>query len=316
MEIHQLRSFVTVADSGGVSKAARRLHLAQPAVSQHLRSLERELGVSLFERGGRGMQLTDAGLALLGQAREVLTRLSDLRTAADRFTEEANNQVAVAMTPSMAASLVPAILSVLRVSSTKIRLVLYERPTEDCLALLAAGSVAMAVIRDAEGSGVHLTPLFEEPLVLAVSSDNPVFEQHDTPSISDFRDESFVFFRHTGRETLFQGAYNSCLRAGFTPKTLCEGVEADSMREVVLAGMAACIAPLTVVRMWPQGRVRLVTLDAPAPRSTAYLARVEDRVLPQAGSRIVKAISRAARPLAEQLATFDHDLNSIASTAT
>jgi DNA-binding transcriptional LysR family regulator len=307
VEIYHLRSFVTVADSGGVSRAARHLHLAQPAVSQHLRVLERELGFVLFERTTQGMKLTDAGLALVGYARNVLRELTEFKTAVSGLVTDMSNRVSLAMTPSMAASLLPGILDFLKVSATKVQLVLFERPTEDSLALLASGSVLIAVVRDAGGSGFEMTPMFEEPLVLVTSQANEVLARTTQPTLADFRDQPFVFFRHTGQETLFQGAYTACLRAGFTPRTICEGAESESMGQIVSANIACGIAPLSVVRLWPADRMRILSVPTPSPRSTIYLARVADRTLPPVGERVVRSVLLAARKFDQVLALSESE---------
>jgi DNA-binding transcriptional LysR family regulator len=304
VEIYHLRSFVTIADAGGVSKAARLLHVAQPAVSQHLRSLEREVGSELFERTPRGMQLTDAGLSLLGRARDVLSTLADFKTAAETFSEEVRSQVKVAMTPSLAASLVPSVIETLGVSSSKVQLMLYERPTQDALGLLAVGAVEMAVVRDSEGSGFQVTPLLEEELHLVLARGHPLSQAVRNLGLGALKDEPFLFFRHTGREMLFQGAYAACLRAGFTPKAICEGAETATLGELVKRNLGVTIAPLSVIRLWEQDQIEVLPLDEPPPRSVAYLARVQDRLVTDQGAKVIRAITRAARQLSAELSGF------------
>lgn len=292
---------MAVADAGGVTKAARLLHVAQPAVSQHLRSLEREVGTELFERTPRGMQLTDAGLSLLGRARDVLSTLADFKSAAETFSDEVRSQVKIAMTPSLAASLVPSVIETLGVPSSRVRLMLYERPTQDALGLLAAGAVEMAVVRDSEGSGFQVTPLLEEELHLVVGKGHPLTDSVRKLGLGVLKDEPFVFFRHTGREMLFQGAYVACVRAGFTPRAICEGAETATLGELVQRRLGVAIAPLSVIRLWQRDQIDVLPLDEPPPRSIAYLARVPDRLVTDEGTKVIRAITRAARQLSAEL---------------
>ena len=81
MDDRRLRYFISVVDEGGVTRAAERLHVAQPSLSQALRVFEDELGVKLFDRVGRGLRLTSAGEALVGPARQILRSIDDARNA-------------------------------------------------------------------------------------------------------------------------------------------------------------------------------------------------------------------------------------------
>ena len=303
MEIRHLKSFIAVADSGGISKAALSLHLAQPAVSQHLRSLEREVGSPLFDRTSRGVQLTDAGLSLLDRARDVLSTVADFTNAAQLYRGESSSQVKVAMTPSLAASFIPEVLKLLGTASPHVHLMVHERPTQDALALLTSGAVELAVVRDAEGNGVHVTPLLEEELHLALAKEHPLVDAVRESGMGVLRDEPFLFFRHTGREVLYQGAYLSCLRAGFTPRAICQGVEVATLGELVKSGMGAAIAPKTVTRLWDQSRIEVFALDDPRPRSVAYLARIQGQPMNSMVLKIVQALTRAARRLSAELAS-------------
>lgn len=293
MELHQLRSFVTVASAGSVSEAARQLRLAQPAVSQHIQSLEKELQVVLFLRGSRGMTLTDDGVALLGHARGLLSRLSELRAAAERLVGRSQSRVEMAATPSMAAYLLPPALRILGLSDPGLRLVVHERPTMDSLSLLATRSVDFAVVRDCLGNGFELEPLFDDPLVIAVGRRHTLASA-ERLELKDLARCSFVFFRHSGRELLYQAAILACAAAGYEPRVLCEGVEVTAMGVLVRSGAAVAIAPTSIVSLWGEEKVRVLSLPEPRSVSTVYLATMTGVVLSSPAQRVVRAIRRAA----------------------
>lgn len=292
MEIHHIRSFVTVANVGTVSRAAQQLNIAQPAVSQHIHALERQLGVKLFEREPRGMTPTEAGLALLPHARALLVRVGEMTRAAESLAGSTGRVVEVAATPAMAAALIPGVLSALG-PTHDLRVVLYERPTVEALAQLGGRGVQLALVRDCEESGFELELLLEEPLVAAIGDVHPLASKPDL-QLADLRSADFVLLRHTGREHLYQAAVAACASVGFFPRTVCEGAEAGTMGHLVVAGLAAAIAPRSLVGLWPGDRIRLIPLPEPAPRSSVFLARLPGHELSGPAETVARAIRRAA----------------------
>ena len=111
MDVRQLRCFVAVAEELHFGRAAARLHIAGPAVSQTIRSLEAELGLRLFERTNRRVELTDAGRLLLGEARAVLGRLDGARAAMDQFKGRQRSQVRIGVAAALPPRLVPTLLA-------------------------------------------------------------------------------------------------------------------------------------------------------------------------------------------------------------
>lgn len=294
MDLYKLRSFVAVASVGSATKAARQLHVAQPAVSQHIQALESELGVTLFERQTRGMRLTQDGLALVGHARALLARAADMRLEADRLVGEAHKNVRVAATSSLAATLLPEALRLLGTPNGSIRLILHERATPGCLALLARRSVDFALVRDCMGSSFDLEPILEEPLVLAIGYAHPLASNAEL-SLADLSDQPFVLFRRARRERLYQAAVSACIAAGFAPKIICEGAEVTTMGILVVRGLAVAIAPETVVHLWPRSEVRTLPIPDPQARSSILVARFPGDILGDAAQRLIRAIRRAAR---------------------
>jgi DNA-binding transcriptional LysR family regulator len=166
MELRQLRSFVAVAEELHFRRAADRLHLAQPSVSQQIRTLESELGVKLFERNRRGAVLTPAGSALLGEARELLTR-ADRAVAIARATGTGQRgRLRMSLTRSLTGGVAGEIVSAFRARYPDVELVLSLGTTMLHVEQLRAGEIDVGFVRPPlEEPGLEELTLGREPMV-------------------------------------------------------------------------------------------------------------------------------------------------------
>ena len=166
MELRQLRSFVVVAEELHFRRAAERLHLAQPSVSQQIRTLEAELGVKLFDRNRRGATLTRAGEALLGEARELLTR-ADRAAAVVRATGAGERgRLRMSLTRSLTGGVAGAIVSAYRAAYPDVELALSLGTTMLHVEQLHAGEIDVGFVRPPlEDPGLEELRLGREPMV-------------------------------------------------------------------------------------------------------------------------------------------------------
>jgi DNA-binding transcriptional LysR family regulator len=166
MELRQLRSFVAVAEELHFRRAADRLHLAQPSVSQQIRTLEAELGVSLFERNRRGVALTPAGSALLDEARDLLTRAEQAATLARAVGEGQRGRLRMSLTRSLTGGVAGEIVAAYRARYPEVDLVLSLGTTMLHVEQLHAGEIDVAFVRPPlEDPGLEELRLGREPMV-------------------------------------------------------------------------------------------------------------------------------------------------------
>lgn len=174
MNLHRLQIFMAVADTGSFSRAAEKMLLTQSTISQHIAALEAELAVELFDRTGRGAELTDGGRLLGQHVRRILIECTELNQAMARFRGLEETLLTVGASNIPANYLIPQLLPVMGERHPGITLNVLTGDSRDMIGLLAAGEVALAVVGSRfEDDSVAYTPLTGDSLQLVVGSGHP-----------------------------------------------------------------------------------------------------------------------------------------------
>ncbi len=288
MQLHQLAYAVAVAEEGSFTRAAERLHLAQPSLSRQVRLLEQELGVSLFHRGpGQGpVTMTPDGSALLPFMQRVLADVAATGAEARALAGMARGRVAVGATPSLITSVLAPALVAFHQSHPGIDLAVVEAGSHQLVPQVAAGEVDLAlVVLPVADPLVDTTALFDDPLVLATSPDHPLAGRAEV-GVRDLGGLDLVMFRE-GYD-LRAATLAACAQAGVEPHLVSEGCEMAGVLSFVAAGLGAAVVPAIAL----PGDGSLVGIPFAAPTLTRTVA------LAQRGGR---ALARPARALADQL---------------
>ncbi|WP_255807777.1 LysR family transcriptional regulator [Deinococcus sp. KNUC1210] len=202
LELRHLRAFVAVAEELHFGRAARRLHLAQPPLSQQIRQLEAVIGTPLFVRTSRSVQLTPAGVALLARARRTLSNVQDDVLEARRIGQGAVGVLRVGFAGSVILSVLPALLSRYRANIPGVDLKLRESFTAQVVAGLLNGDLDAGIVRDGDPTpGITLQRLYEEPYVAVLPAGHSAAAQASVP-VTVLRDEPWVYYpgrRASGR---------------------------------------------------------------------------------------------------------------------
>jgi LysR family transcriptional regulator, nitrogen assimilation regulatory protein len=166
MELRQLRYFVSIVDHGSLSRAARALHIAQPALSQQVQQLEMELGAQLLHRSAQGVISTDAGKTFYEHARAILKQVEDARFAVSQSTDKPVGAVALGIPQSVSSALALPLLTAVRESYPQISLQLTEELSGNLMEQLKSGRINLAVLFDDGQLGAFATsPLVEEDMM-------------------------------------------------------------------------------------------------------------------------------------------------------
>lgn len=295
MELRQLRYFVTLAGELHFGRAAKRLALTQPPLSQSIQKLELELGVRLFERTRRRVVLTHAGKALLDEARHLLARADGAIERARRASRGETGRLAVGFLANTAYTLLPLVLREFAKRFPHVTLDLRELTRPQQFEALRRENIDVALLRppveDAElGSQIIL----EEPFVAALPSGHALCALQRIP-VRRLAGEPFVMYpRQPG--LVFHGqVMDICLRAGFSPRVAQEVGQTHTVVALVSAGIGVALVPQSAQKMGLAGVAYRPLRETAPPVQLAMAWRHAD------ASPVVAAFLDVARGAARSL---------------
>jgi DNA-binding transcriptional LysR family regulator len=259
MELRHLRYFIAVAEERHVTRAAERLGMQQPPLSQQIRSLERELDVQLFRRRPRGVELTDAGTALLTEARAILSHIDYASAAAKRTARGEQGRIAVGFTSSAPFHpFVPRIIRTYRESFPLVALTLKEGGTMELVDDLRDERIDVAFVRTAiaDRQGLLVSPLLKEAMVLALPRAHILARRtNKAVSLKALAQETFIVYRRHNGPGLYDAILSACNAAGFSPRVGQEAPRIVSTLNLVAAGLGISLVPESLRRMRMDGVV-------------------------------------------------------------
>lgn len=255
MEFRQLQLFVAVAEELHFGRAAARVGMAQPPLSQQIRKLEAELGAPLLTRTSRRVALTPAGRCLLDEARALLHRRSDVVGAVRRASLGLTGSLRVGFAASSAFGVLPAIVLRFRGEFPEVKLELDDRETLQVGAALTTGELDLAIVRAPyQHPGVTVERLLRERFVLALPARHPRARQKRV-ALASLASAPFVLFPRRAAPGLHDLVTSMCLAAGFSPQIVQEASSWPSVIGLVEAGLGLTIAPASAQALRPGGVV-------------------------------------------------------------
>ncbi|HEY0800922.1 MAG TPA: LysR family transcriptional regulator [Steroidobacteraceae bacterium] len=261
MELHQLRYFCAVAETGSFSRAAEQSHVSQPSLSQQIMKLEGELGARLFDRLGRSVRLTELGKTFLPRARAVLRELEAARGDVVEQKDSVGGSITVGVIPTVAPYFLPPLLTSFSRKFPQAQLTIVEEITPVLLERLRAVSIDVAILAlPVRGHEFDTFPLLTERLFAALPPKHKL-SKRSSLSLKDLRSEPFLLLRdgHCFRDT----AIAACDRARLHPQIIFESGQFSSLLSMVGAGMGVSIVPEMAMEKNPRCRyVRIGDDDA------------------------------------------------------
>ncbi|QNE84140.1 LysR family transcriptional regulator [Streptomyces rutgersensis] len=294
MELRYLTAFVAVAEELHFGRAAKRLQMAQPPLSQQIRQLEKELGAQLFERNTRSVRLTSAGESFLGPVRTVLDDLDLAVRAVKAAGRGEYGRVTVGFAGASSHEALPLLTGAVRAAHPGIELVLTGQTYADtALARVAEGSLELGFVRlPASRPGVRTRVIGEEELICALPGDHPLAAR-ERIALTDLADQPFVSFPANAGSSLRDAMVRACEGAGFTPRVVQEAPDSHTILALVAAGVGVTLTLTSVQHIQSTGLVYR-PLDAEPVRLHAALAWRADN--PSAALRSVLAVAEQALP--------------------
>jgi DNA-binding transcriptional LysR family regulator len=296
MELRHLRYFVAVAEELHFRRAAERLHVAQPAVSEQVRKLEEELGVRLFDRTQRSVSMTDAGAALLEEARRVLHQAEIAVTAARNARDQATTRLRVGHLPDCMPASVGRAMQLLGTSAPLVQVSLETGGTVRLIEEVRAQRLDAAVVGlPAPTSGLRATPAGPEIVVAAVPVTHPQ-AVNAIVSIERLAPERLIVLPADTNPSFHNAVISICRDAGLSP-TFVELAEprVEHALLAVAAGAGLALLPQSAAERHVAPGVRFVALDrAEAGFDSVVVTRPDTENL--ATVAFLRAMAQAVRP--------------------
>ncbi|WP_251864981.1 LysR family transcriptional regulator [Achromobacter sp. Marseille-Q4962] len=295
MELRHLRYFQAVAEEGSFTRAAERLHIAQPPLSRQIRQLEEELGVALLERSTRALRLTEAGRFLLEQSRLLTARLDEVVESTRRLGRRERRWFGIGFVPSTLYGFVPELIRRLRGADPLVDVGLSEMTTLPQLEALKAGRIDLGFGRILfDDPAVERRVLLTEPLMAAVPLGHALAGQAGV-TVERLAREPLVLYPARPRPNFSDHVLGLFRAAGHAPQVVQEANELQTAIGLVAAGLGVAVVPASVQRLQRQD-VAHVRIEAESFVSPVIVSYRKDDTSPFLRQALLLAQELAARP--------------------
>ncbi len=293
MELRHLRYFIAVAEELHFGRAAQRLYIAQPPLSQQIQQLERELGFALFHRTNRRVSLTPAGQAFLDEARATISHLEEAVRSSRRVARGEVGWLGIGFVGTAIYRLLPAALSAYRRRYPEVDLVLRELVSARQAQALRDRRIHVGLARPPViEEGLVGEPLLEEPLLAALPALHPLAARTQIP-LPALAEEPFILFPRNPKPSYADFLISACEEAGFRPHVAQEAAEIHTAIALVAAGLGVTLVPASARSVHWEGMVYR-PLAEPAPRTTLAAVYRRDDTSPVLESflEVLRQVSR------------------------
>jgi DNA-binding transcriptional LysR family regulator len=276
VELRQIRFFVAVAEDRHFGRAAERMYIAQPALSQHIRRLEHELDVRLFDRSGRHVRLTPAGDAFLEGARRLLAQADETARRARLADAGESGTVTIGVNIAAAGSLLPGALRSWSIRRPTVRPVLTAARRPELLDLLRRHELDLAVLDGPVADAAFETEvLVEYDTVLLLPAAHPLGDEAEV-DIGQLSDEEFVLLDRTVAPGLHDRTIAMCDSAGFSPHVSLEVQDPGLVPLAVASGAGVAVTGSNHVADRSFAGVRARPLVGADPMTSVLVAWIDD----------------------------------------
>jgi DNA-binding transcriptional LysR family regulator len=252
--VRRLGHFLAVAEEGHFGRAAKRLGLSQPPLTAQIQALEREAGVRLFDRTGRGVRLTRAGEALLPLARRLAGQAREVEALARELRAGRHAPVALACVTSALFDFLPPLVRGLQAALPEGAIGVREMDTADAMDALRRGEVDLALLRgDRDAGPIRLLPLGEDHLCVALPEGHALLAGPDPLPLALLAEAPMLALPRAISPAYADSMIAACHAAGFTPRTVREVGSAMAQLGFVAAGLGVALVSSGMARLSPPG---------------------------------------------------------------
>lgn len=302
MELRQLQYALQIAAERNFSRAAEKLHVAQPSLSQQLSKLEKELGVMLFQRNTSSVELTHAGERFVEQAESIIAAVELLRQEMSDISQLRTGRVVVGSMPITGAHLLPHVLPVFKQNYADIEISLLEDSSMNLEKLTAGGQTDLSLLSlPLEVPTLAYEVLGEERIDLAVPPDHPLASRKAEgirTTLEELKDEPFIVLKEG--QGFRKMTMELCREAGFEPKIVFQSNNMETIQSLVATGMGVTLVPHFIARAPRSEFVPVyLPLAEPVPSRTLVIAYRRGRYLSKAAEVFIETFKNTVASLAE-----------------
>ncbi|MER2191800.1 MAG: LysR family transcriptional regulator [Solibacillus sp.] len=256
MDIRQLEYFVEVAKQLSFTKAAATLHVSQPSISKAIQNFEAELGVPLFYRSSKQLELTDAGQAVLVNAQQVLASFHNLRSELTDLMNLQKGQIRIGIPPIVGAEFFSKLISHYKERYPYIEIQLTEVGTKRIRQYIEAGQLDIGLVCNTSTyEQLETIRFITDPLQLIVHQDHPLAKK-SAVELTDLQAESFIIYRKDF--ILYDKVIEECSKNGFFPTIACETTQKDLFIEMVQAKVGIALLPQKIAEKIPYPSIKCI----------------------------------------------------------
>jgi DNA-binding transcriptional LysR family regulator len=307
IELRHLRYFVAVAEELHFGKAAKRLAISQPPLSQQILALEREIGARLLERSNRRVELTDAGRLFLKEATEILGRVDNAAALAERIHKGRVGEIKVGFFGSAPfVDEFQRLVFEFRQEHPEVHLVLQEMTSYQQIDAIPNGTLDLGFVRPLQPkpASIQSVEISRERLMAVMRTDHRLASVGEELSVADLASEALVLYARSIGSGLYEKVADLCRDAGFVPNIVQEANTTPTMMGLVAAGMGISVLPASLESLSLKG-LKFMPLREPKAQTAVWLAkRLDDRSilvrhLFQAASRLKPTTVQVAPPVTD-----------------
>lgn len=286
MDLRQLRYLVAVAEEGQITAAARQLHMAQPPLSQQIQLLEKELGVTLFLRGHRRMELTEAGQLLYERARQILNLADSARREIRDVKQGLKGTLHIGAVSSSGSVILSSAMHDFRDTHEGVHFEIYDGNTFEVIDMIHKGLVEIGIVRTPfNDSPFHCKFLNEEPMVAALPAELDWCPTRTHIRLEELKDRPLIVYRR-----FHQLLHDTCASHDFSPLFYCRN---DDARTTILwanAGLGIAVTPASAVPLAAHEQLHVKIIDEAALRTRIAAIWPKERYLSSLGETFIQSL--------------------------
>jgi DNA-binding transcriptional LysR family regulator len=290
MDIKQLKYFITIAEEGQITAAAKKLHIAQPPLSQQLKLLEEELGVKLVERGSRHIQLTDAGEILRTRARQIIELSNSTANEIRDFNKGLRGSLSIGTVSSSGSTLLNDKILEFHRKYSGVKFEIYEGNTFSIVELLNRGIIEVGVVRTPfKALNLECRYVKAEPMIAVF----PKKYHWDTLTlnhyilVSELKDKPLIIYRR-----FEQLIWETCLECGFEPEIFCKNDDARTTLLWANAGLGIGIVPKSAFKLAANGNLAYKEIKNEKLRTQIAAVNIKGRYISSLASKFIDCFNK------------------------